>query len=57
LFLIQKTASSKSFASSPSIVTKAISERFFLIRLPRLIFKDADSCFTIDGQELGKELS
>jgi hypothetical protein len=54
---MQKTASSKSFASSPSMVTKAISERFFLIRLPRLIFKDADSCFTIDGQELGKEYS
>tara|TARA_B100000900_G_scaffold118501_1_gene99899 strand:- start:1552 stop:1716 length:165 start_codon:yes stop_codon:yes gene_type:complete len=54
---MQKTASSKSFASSPSIVTKATSERFFLIRLSRLIFKDADSCFTIVGQDFGKEFS
>tara|TARA_Y200000002_G_C22675853_1_gene662037 strand:+ start:1861 stop:2061 length:201 start_codon:yes stop_codon:yes gene_type:complete len=53
----QKTASSKSFASSPSMVTKAILERFFLMRLSRLIFNDADSCFTIVGHEVGKEFS
>ena len=53
----QKTASSKSFASSPSMVTKATLERFFLFRLCRLIFNDADSCFTMVGHEVGKEFS